>query len=85
MPFAEAHDALSLFIKILTACNFPHHLRPSTSRVQQQKERLLECGWQGNNMGVIMDGFNLNISPKTSYGMLESDVVMLQKDTLMIL
>ena len=36
-------------------------------------------------MGVIMDGFNLNISPKTSYGMLESDVVMLQKDTLMIL
>ena len=29
-------------------------------------------------MGVIIYGFNLNISPKTSHGMFECDLVMLQ-------
>ena len=38
-----------------------------------QKEGLLECGWQGNNMGAIIYSFNLNISPKMSYGILECD------------
>ena len=35
-------------------------------------------------MGVIIDCFNLNISPKMSYGMLECDV-MLQNYMLIIL
>ena len=39
---------------------------------------LLEYGWQGNNMGVIIYSFNFNISPKMSYGVLECDIVMLQ-------
>ena len=29
-------------------------------------------------MGVIIYSFNLNISPKMSYGVLEGDIVMLQ-------
>ena len=36
-------------------------------------------------MGVIMHSFNLNISPKMSYGVLESDIVMLQNYMVMIL
>ena len=36
-------------------------------------------------MGVIMYSFNLNMSPKMSYGVLECDVVMSQNDMLMIL
>ena len=35
-------------------------------------------------MGVIIYSFNLNISPKTSYGVLECDIVMLQNYMLMI-
>ena len=46
---------------------------------------LLECGWQGNNIGVIMQSFNLSISPEMSSGMLECDIVMLQNYVLMIL
>ena len=45
---------------------------------------LLECGWQGNNMGVIIQSFNVNVSPKMSYGVLECDI-MLQNYRLMIL
>ena len=33
-------------------------------------------------MGVIIYSFNLNISPKMSYGMLECDIVMLQNHML---
>ena len=40
---------------------------------------------EGNNMGVIIHSFNLNISTKMSYGVLESDIVMLQNYMLMIL
>ena len=36
-------------------------------------------------MGVIIYGFNLDISPKMSYGVLEWDIVMLQSCMLMIL
>ena len=36
-------------------------------------------------MGVITYTFNLNMSPKMSYGVLECDIVMLQNDMLMIL
>ena len=36
-------------------------------------------------MGVIIYSFNLNISPKTSYSMLECDIVTFQNDMLMIL
>ena len=36
-------------------------------------------------MGVTIYSFNLNISPKTSYGVLECDIVMLQIYMLMIL
>ena len=36
-------------------------------------------------MDVTIYSFNLNISPKVSYGRLECDIVMLQKDILMIL
>ena len=50
-----------------------------------QKEGLRESGWQGNNMGVIIYGFNLHISPKMSHGVPECDVVMLQNYMLMIL
>ena len=46
---------------------------------------LLECGWQGNNMAVIIYSLNLNISPKISYGVLECDMVMLQNNIIMIL
>ena len=41
----------------------------------RQKEGLRECGWLGNNMGVIICSFNLNISPKMSFGVLECDIV----------
>ena len=51
----------------------------------RQKQGLLECGWLGNNMGVIMYNFNLNISPKMSYDVLEFHIVMLQNCMLMIL
>ena len=33
-------------------------------------------------MGVIISRFNLNISPKTSYGVLECDIVMSQNYVL---
>ena len=36
-------------------------------------------------MSVITYSFNLNILPKMSYGVLESDIVMLQNNMLMIL
>ena len=36
-------------------------------------------------MGVIIHSFNLNISPKMSYGVLECDSVMLQNYMLMTL
>ena len=39
----------------------------------------------GNNTGVIIYSFNLNISPKMSCGVLECDVVTLQNYMLMIL
>ena len=35
-------------------------------------------------MGVIIHSFNLNTSPKMSYGVLECDIVMLQNYMLMI-
>ena len=37
------------------------------------------------NMGVIIYGFNLNISSKMSYGMLDCDIVKLENYLLMIL
>ena len=36
-------------------------------------------------MGVIIYSFNLNISPKISYSVLECDIVTLQNYMLMIL
>ena len=48
-------------------------------------EGLLECGWQGKNMNVVIYRFNLKISPKMSYGMFECDIVMSQNDMLMVL
>ena len=42
-------------------------------------------GWQGNNMGIIIYSFNLNIPAKMSYGVLECDIVMLQNYMAMIL
>ena len=36
-------------------------------------------------MGVIIYSFNLNISPKMSYGVLEYDIVTLQNYMLIIL
>ena len=36
-------------------------------------------------MGVIIYNFNLNISRKMSYGVLECDVIMLENYMLMIL
>ena len=52
----------------------------------QQKDGWLECGWWGNNLGVITYSFNLNTSPKTVvYGMLQCDIVMLQNYILIIL
>ena len=44
-----------------------------------------QYGCYGFNVGVIIYGFNLNISPKMSYGVLECDSVMLQNYMLMIL
>ena len=41
--------------------------------------------WQGNNMGGIIYSFNLNLSPKMSYGVLECAIVMLENYMLMIL
>ena len=37
------------------------------------------------NVGVIIYSFNLNVSPKMSYGVLEYDIDMLQNCMLMIL
>ena len=53
--------------------------------VNSPAEVLLECGWQGNNTGVIIYSFNLNISPKMSCGVLECDIVILQNYMLMTL
>ena len=39
----------------------------------------------GNNMGVIIHSFNLNISPKMSHGVLECDIVVLQNYMPMVL
>ena len=36
-------------------------------------------------MGITIYSFNLNISPKMPYGVLECDIVMLQNYMLMIL
>ena len=36
-------------------------------------------------MGVIIYSFNINISPKMSYSVLECGIVMLQNDMLRIL
>ena len=38
-----------------------------------------------NNMGIIIYSFNLNMSPKMSYGVLECDIVMSQNYMLMTL
>ena len=38
---------------------------------------MLECGWCGYNMGIIICNFNLDSSSKMSYGILECDIVML--------
>ena len=46
---------------------------------------MLECGRYGNNIGVILYSFNLNISPKMSYDVLGCDIVKLQNYMLMIL
>ena len=46
--------------------------------------RLSVPGRQGKNMGVIIYSFNLNISPKVLYGVLECDIVMFQNYMLMI-
>ena len=51
----------------------------------RQKSRLLECGWQGNNMGVMIYSFNLDVSPKISYDVLECSIIMLQNYMLMII
>ena len=51
----------------------------------RQKRGLLERGWWGNNTGVIIRTSSLNISPKTSEGVLEGGIVMLQNYMLMIL
>ena len=48
-----------------------------------QKERLLECGWLGNNMGIIIYSFTLNISPKMSHGVLECDIQRHAYDSVM--
>ena len=57
---------------------------PQAPRVRQ-KERPRQCGWWGNTMGVILCSFNLNISPKLSYGVLECDIITLQNYTPTIL
>ena len=51
-----------------------------------RNDTLFKCSWHHNNIGVIIYGFNLNISPKMSYGVLECDIVLLQnyRLTLMI-
>ena len=36
-------------------------------------------------MGVMIQSFNLNISPKMPHGVLRCDIVMLQNYTLLIL
>ena len=43
------------------------------------------CGWEGNKRRAIIYRFNLNISSKMSYGMLEYDIFMSQNYMLMIL
>ena len=50
-----------------------------------RSNNLLKCGWQGNNMGVIIYSFNLNILLKMSCGVLECDIVILQNYMLMTL
>ena len=46
---------------------------------------LAEVWLVGNNMGAIIYSFNLNISPKVPYGVLECDAVVLQNYMLMLL
>ena len=44
------------------------------------------CVWmEGNNIGAVIYSFNLNISPKMLYGVLECDSVVLQNYMLMVL
>ena len=54
-------------------------------KIQGLAEGLLECGWPGNDTGAITYSFNSNTSPKMSYGVLASDIVMLQNYVPMIL
>ena len=72
------------FIKLVSDNTVPRDTWSLLYRVRQKK-RLHECGWSGNNMAVIIYSFNLNISPKVSYGMLECDIVTLHNYMLMIL
>ena len=51
----------------------------------RRKACLLEGGREGNNLGVIIYSFNVNISPMTSCGVLECDIVILENYTLLIL
>ena len=63
-------------ITVFPLAHFTARIKGILRRVRQQ-EHLLECVWEGNSMGVVMYGFNLNISPKMSYGVLECDSVAL--------
>ena len=68
----------------VNACVYAGVYTCVTCRVWQ-KEGRLERGWECNNTGIMIYSCNVNISPKTSDGVVECDIVMLQSDTLKIL
>ena len=55
------------------------------TRGVRQKSGLRECGWEGNDMGLLIYSLGLKISPEVSHGVLECAIVMLQNYMLMIL
>ena len=76
-------DGLNIFLPMLKKSSYYWICQGEIScNIYRVQQKYLV---QGHNMGVIIYSFNLNISPKMSYGVLEYVTVVLQNYMLMIL
>lgn len=78
---------LTLYHKPFLKFDFPYNWLPLQCYLYTGSGRVRPASvWlEGNNTGVIIYSFNLNISPKMSYTVLECDLVTFQNYMLMIL
>ena len=76
--------ASTKFTKNISASSGHLGRHSDTYRVRQ-KEGLRECGGSGDDMGVVMYSFRLNISPEMSQGVLGCDSILLQNHMRVIL